>query len=145
MSETLQQQLRDYLSKRAMIGDGVAQLLLEHGRFWELSDLPSLEMQRKQCFRNAFESSVMIDAVYCEGFACSASFNFPVEHAWILDRRGRVIETTWNEQGLAYFGIAIDADYLTSHMAENRVYGIIWEAFARDLEIEGDQIIYRFD
>lgn len=140
----LQQQLRDYLSKRAIIGDSMSQLLLERGQFWQLSDLLSLDMKDKQCFRNAFESSLMIDAVYCEGFACSASVSFPVEHAWILDRRQRVIETTWSQQGLVYFGIAIDDEYLMSHAVKTRVYGLDWRLFAQDLE-QDSSIIYRFE
>jgi hypothetical protein len=47
---------------------------------------------------------------YVEGYAQAI---LPVHHAWNVDAQGRVMEVTWEEPGVAYFGIEFNPMLVT--------------------------------
>lgn len=95
-----------------------AKALIEHGRVWVGSTLPSRQRRgmAKACFQNAWASaSRSVNLVYCEGWAVSGTLGLalPMEHAWLVDiRSGTVIERTWDSDPKRpnfYFGLAVPA------------------------------------
>ncbi|MGO6791314.1 hypothetical protein ACCS70_35015 [Rhizobium ruizarguesonis] len=51
--------------------------------------------EAKQCFRNATAFAlVRHDVTYVEGFALDPALPIPLEHAWLIDDKGQVIEGT---------------------------------------------------
>ncbi|MEL4895936.1 hypothetical protein [Crocosphaera sp. Alani8] len=71
--------------------------------------------QRKNCYGNC-QALAFIESelTYCEGFALSNGIDFPISHAWLLDKSGTVIEVTWEEPGRAYLGIAFSTQFIKS-------------------------------
>lgn len=96
-----------------------------------LSDKPGLA---KECFRNAAKTALRRrNLIYCEGFAVpDIGIQLPLSHAWLYDpETGRVIETTWREPGLEYWGVAFTREYLATALLRRKYYGII-EAYDVD-------------
>lgn len=71
---------------------------LQNGKFYRPQRNPRQFRERElgRCFINALTLAEENprELRYCEGFA-TVGF-VPVEHAWNLDRRGRVIDVTWH-------------------------------------------------
>jgi hypothetical protein len=94
-------------------------------RFDQFRDRPRgvRKGQLGRCFKNAADLVLRTTGlIYCEGYAECA---IPVLHAWALDRRGRVIETTWPEHGLSYYGIAFSRCYLLQALARSNWYCLL--------------------
>lgn len=72
----------------------------------------------RQCYNNAFhavaESLGTADQLtYCEGFALPASLGIAVEHAWVVDGAGRVIDPTWDDAPrCGYVGVPLSLAHL---------------------------------
>ena len=68
-------------------------------------------MKLKSCFRNAgVLATDKRNLNYCEGVARHAMTHGTwVAHAWCVDNNGRLIDPTWEPEGLAYFGVTVDA------------------------------------
>lgn len=60
---------------------------------------------------------------YCEGFAVPPDL-FPIEHAWLVDSNGCVIDPTWKD-GTDYFGVVLRKDFVLNHMLKTKKYGIL--------------------
>jgi hypothetical protein len=86
---------------------GISDFLLREGQFFEPRPLPAgmdyLEI--KHCIKNAFWTALQERFVYVEGYAISSVNDLPLLHAWNLDRKGFVLDTTWNPHGRVYFGV----------------------------------------
>jgi hypothetical protein len=84
--------------------------LAEHGRYFTPAPRPKGIRRRaaQACFRNA--ATLVIDRpdlTYCEGIARKvSSAAFWVHHAWCIDADGRVVDVTWQPEGVAYYGVA---------------------------------------
>lgn len=102
------------------------EFILKHGRsFDNIVELPG-EVKRgksRECFKNAATLAIEYYPtwIYCEGYAAGP---IPVLHAWCVNRRGAVIDPTWND-GTEYFGIPIKQSYLLKSLRENEVYGLL--------------------
>jgi hypothetical protein len=99
--------------------------LLEHGRHWTppASRGVARPGSPKQCYRNAAMLALAESClVYCEGFAVA---HFPVEHAWCVDRVGRVVEPTWHCPGSEYFGVPIRTAYLRKALVDQGSCGVL--------------------
>lgn len=101
-------------------------LLKEFGKQWphRRTKLTG-KMEMGQCYRNAFQlaSTDPENLTYCEGFAMVPDL-IPLEHAWVVDKKGRVIDPTWSD-GSDYFGVAFDFYWLMDFMAESGHYGVM--------------------
>lgn len=134
--------LREYLEVHVMarkkfgIRSNMAYLcmedfVLQHGTlFTEISrDQPSPDRINnryrprvmKGCFHNAYCAAVASRGrlMYAEGYAESKLF--PVHHAWNLDPKGHVVDTTWCHDdkygpsvGTAYMGLVFPMEYVRS-------------------------------
>jgi hypothetical protein len=80
------------------------------------------------CFANATRLALNCPSlIYCEGYALGI---IPVHHAWVVTRRGTVIDPTWNDANQhEYYGVPINHSYLRKSILEYGVYGLIdlWE------------------
>ena len=79
-------------------------LCLSHGKWFLPRTLPR-DVRRgapKQCFANAIIIAAHRGWRYVEGYALAV---IPVQHAWVLDHRGRLCEVTWPTPGRAYLGV----------------------------------------
>ncbi|ASW08638.1 hypothetical protein [Rhizobium sp. 11515TR] len=81
----------------------------------------------KQCFVNATAIALSRDdAVYAEGYALCEDVPVPLHHAWVINRRGAVIETTW-ELGPShcYLGIPFKTDFVAQVLLEDGQCGLL--------------------
>lgn len=104
-------------------------IVLKYGRAFEAPAHPRPEGIRKgrdkRCFMNSYRLTEQ-GYHYVEGFAIpNISVAIPVQHAWVVDDNDNVIETTWPESGLEYYGIIFDREFVDKVMLELRVYGIM--------------------
>ena len=129
--------------------EGMAQLLRggalgreKPGEYWNLDDFLLREAvfqdrpwgkqtrfkmgKRQQCFANAtrWALSFPSEVFYCEGYAYQGFL--PTHHGWLIDRDGKVIETTpgWEEPS-AYFGIVFSHEFVLETMLRRERYGVI--------------------
>ena len=77
----------------------------------------------KQCFRNAYRLMDRCGYRYVEGFVMACGI--PIHHAWVIDEKDNVIETTWAEVGQAYYGIEFDEKFINTVVLETRTYGVL--------------------
>lgn len=77
--------------------------------------------QARDCFNNATAYAVVRDDVfYAEGYALEPELPLPVQHAWLVDREGKVIDPTWKDtRDHAYFGIAFNQDFVRDQLVQN--------------------------
>lgn len=105
--------------------------LLEHGQEWEASPLPEDIEQGdpKMCFVNAYNLARRNPGrlFYVEGYATAV---IPTDHAWCVDRQGRVVDNTpyW-EDGHDYFGVKFTLTTLNAIQRITQGYGALvhWE------------------
>lgn len=75
-------------------------------------------MTPNECFGNCWDVVVSgtPGVTYYEGLVVSRALGIPLEHAWLVDDDGRVIEVTLPEDvcnaNTQYFGVAIDTEVL---------------------------------
>lgn len=111
--------------KRLTKWGSTAEFLLYHGRQWPTKPGNGVEMGApQQCFKNAAVLAMVQsdEYIYCEGYA--VGFMLPVEHAWLIDKEGFVVDPTWKD-GTDYFGIAFKLSYLTKALMKQKEYGLI--------------------
>ena len=66
------------------------------------------------------------DCTYTEGFAIVDGEELPIEHAWATDKKtGMVIDPTFGDKGLAYFGIQFNLDYVVKKSKEAGAAGLL--------------------
>jgi len=100
--------------------------VLKNGRHWTPAPLPKdVELMTiKECFKNAALLALeRPDLTYVEGFATIGLV--PVLHAWCVDDEGRVIDPTWPEGGIEYYGVPFDRRWLIRELAKVKYYGFI--------------------
>jgi hypothetical protein len=88
---------------------------LKNGRFYEPQPLPKgyHRGSSETCYCNALNlARGREDLTYCEGIACRANGQDMEEHGWCVTAEGKVIEVTWTEVGLSYFGVTYTEDVI---------------------------------
>lgn len=92
-----------------------------------------LNGEAKACFRNATQAALdhPDELTYVEGFAFANRGWFPMEHAWVIDKNGNVIDKTWPE-GFDYYGIPFPADQLRQIILNSECYGILCNAWCNE-------------
>jgi len=104
-------------------------IVLKYGRAFEAPAHPRPKGIRKGSNKHCFMNSYRLTKQgyrYVEGFAiANIGVQFPIQHAWVVDDKDNVIETTWAESGLEYYGIIFDREFVNKVMLELKVYGIM--------------------
>ena len=101
--------------------------LLKRGVFFKAPTEPCpYEGEKKMCYINATHLALDYpEYTYIEGYAVSHLIDMAVEHAWVVDTDGNVIDSTWENKGVAYFGVEIPDQALREALLETGVYGIL--------------------
>ena len=71
--------------------------VLKHGEIWQGQTLPSKYRLRpiRRCFQNTYNLVRRSKALtYCEGFVASREIPLTIHHAWAVNAKGEVIDTT---------------------------------------------------
>lgn len=90
-----------------------------------------------ECYMNATHLAWRSDLIYVEGIATSCGV--PLEHAWCVDREGRVVDPTWTDvEEREYVGVPVEQEYLFSLLEERKVYGVM-SLMMRDAWAEEDE------
>lgn len=99
-------------------------MVYETGMEFRPGSLAATLGQSGWCFKNAFDLTVQsTHLAYAEGWALS-THGLPVQHAWCVTETGEVVETTWPEVGLSYFGIPFEKKSLVRYTLKTKVYGV---------------------
>ena len=86
---------------------GPADFVLRHGRWMRPGpwDDGWPEGLPRRCFGNSITQAALRGWKYVEGYALPEAGRLPVQHAWNLDRSGRLADVTWRNKGVAYLGV----------------------------------------
>jgi hypothetical protein len=87
-------------------------------------------MQAENCFGNSYNlADKHPELTYVEGYTLHEATDFPVFHAWVVDKEGNVIDATWPTPGIEYFGVPFTLDDVLIGMAKRSRHGLIdhWE------------------
>lgn len=96
--------------------------IFQEGREWKPGTV-CLAKGRSACYVHAGKAAMRNrEYTYVEGYA---SLYFPIPHAWIVDKDGLVIETTWSTMGTSYYGIPFRTDYIRQQFKKNGHYCMI--------------------
>lgn len=122
----LAEELRDHIEMISSTEPsfGHASALLKHGRFFRPRQrkIDWLRLGPKRaCFNNATAYAVARnDVFYAEGYAIEPGLPFPVQHAWLVDAAGEVVDPTWDDtHEHVYFGIAFKRSFVAETLARN--------------------------
>jgi len=92
-----------------------ADFLLRHAVWYEPSRYPADVGQGmpKHCYGNAILLAATRSWKYVEGYALAPILQqgaFPVHHAWNVDQQGQLVDSTWRNNGLAYYGVEFSVE-----------------------------------
>lgn len=93
------------------------ELVLECGRVMEPKPLPKTikRGQPRLCYANSKQLALKNrNLTYVEGYAMAQGVSIPLQHAWLLDTDGYVIDSTWEPSGCCYLGIAFRTAWVKS-------------------------------
>ena len=98
----------------------IRQLVLRFGRSYVVQLLPSSFTQSELglCHSDAIQLALQSGFTYVEGFALIGPGRIALLHGWCADDQGRVIDRTWKDRGIAYFGVPMQPDYVRRKFQE---------------------------
>jgi len=140
--------LRRYLEHMANVlsdGPNPMKFILAHGREWAVTSetFKGRRYPARKCFMNAAHAAIAGRGVYVEGYA--TMMGIPIEHAWVADDAGCVIDPTWrgdDEPTRVYFGVPFDLDCMMSLMMESKVYGLLgYSSSRRIFDLSPDEFL----
>lgn len=122
--------LQQVVKLHKTVGDhhSIERFVLEHGQAFTVvapkrSFVPWVQ-RANQCFCNCIQLAYMERLVYVEGFATLPEPAIEMHHAWCLDSQGRVVDPTWKEPALAYFGVPFAVTYVHVRYDDQARYGM---------------------
>ena len=96
---------------------GFEELVLECGTVMEPKPLPKniKRGQPRLCYANCQQLALKNRSLtYVEGYAMAQGVSIPLQHTWLLDANGYVIDPTWETPGCCYLGIAFKTAWIKS-------------------------------
>lgn len=108
----------------------IPRFVLERGKAFKAAKLPAKYRQgpQKMCYMNASHLVAEDHSLtYAEGYVSVHGLEFiPLEHAWAVDAKGRVIDNTLkgDTSKNAYFGVEFSADDLMPWLVDTGIYGV---------------------
>lgn len=124
-----------FLEAEASMRSVGARFLLAAGQAWDTRNLSHRHPAgpRGSCYRTAFELATKHpgELAYCEGRALSGLV--PIEHAWCVDSRGAVVDTTWSAEARHYFGVCFELGWLTAWVDSRGFHSVLANFFPKEL------------
>jgi hypothetical protein len=78
------------------------------------------DQSRGECFIQSILLSINAELRYVEGYALAPDGTLANRHAWCVDAAGGIVDCTWQNAGLAYFGFQFPSEYVDRRWAELR-------------------------
>lgn len=100
------------------------EFVLRNGRQFYFACPISKVGKPKECFKNAYLLAENKGLIYVEGYAITKGVPVPTLHAWCIDKNDAVYDPTWKD-GIDYFGVPFDINYVRKTMLKTRVFGVI--------------------
>jgi len=126
--EMISRMQKDNTEGRDMKYGGTEHIVQELGQFDEAQPRPAgiKQGRMKECFKNAFD--LMQDEpdeyTYVEGVAFPKGL-IPVNHAWCVDRSGKVVDPTWKDsETTAYKGVHLSSEFVTQTVLSKGSYEV---------------------
>ena len=90
------------------------EFVLREGRFYTPQTYPTQYRvgDRGLCYRDSMRLSIESELVYVEGFALTYVAKVAMLHGWCSDDLGRVVDSTWPNTGIAYYGVSFRPAYV---------------------------------
>lgn len=110
--------------------DYLKKFILDHGAAYRGTKFKGKKMPKKECFCNALHYAQEHGLLYVEGYGIShgmASKGLPLafEHAWCIDKKGKVVDPTWDDgPDASYMGIAFTAKEAVARVLVTGHYGL---------------------
>ena len=115
--------------------------MLEHGWWYEPGDLPKQFAlgPPQECHKNATDLAMTDDSlIYCEGYALFKSGSVPTIHAWVTDGKGRAIDNTWPQPGVAYAGVPFQSLFVNMTALKNRATISLLDDYQNNYPLRSD-------
>lgn len=80
-------------------------------RAWLQNKVSRKLFTMRMCFIQSQTGCIDGELRYFEGRATTKSLSLPLEHAWLVDKEGRVWDATWKD-GMDYFGVEIPTSFV---------------------------------
>jgi hypothetical protein len=109
--------------------ESAAARLLKHGMAYPVGPGTFLgrKGKRHMCFMNAAHKALEGEGTYVEGYVLMRGI--PIEHAWVVDEAGVVIETTipknMADKINLYYGIPFKREFLIEVLLKTKYYGLL--------------------
>ncbi len=76
--------------------------------------------------------------IYCEGYALFKNGSLPTLHAWVTDGKGRAIDTTWPQPGVAYAGVPFQTFFVNMTALKNQATISLLDDYQNNWPLGGD-------
>ena len=117
------------------------EFVLEYGWWYEPVELPQgiTFGTPQQCHQNATDLIMFDDSlIYCEGYALFKGGSLPTLHAWVTDGRGRAIDNTWPQPGVAYAGVPFTSLFVNMTALKNHAIISLLDDYQNNYPLRGD-------
>lgn len=115
--------------------------VLEHGWWYEPAELDKkfATGTPQECHKNAVELALDDDSlIYCEGYAMFKDGSLPILHAWVTDGRGRAIDNTWPQPGVAYAGVPFRSLFVNMTALKNHATISLLDDYQNNWPLRGE-------
>lgn len=128
-------------AKALLLKRTLQEFVLEYGWWYEPVE-PDRKIPKgtpQQCHTNATNLTLDDNSlIYCEGYALLKSGSQPCVHAWVTDGRGRAIDNTWPESGVAYAGVPFRSLFVTMTALKNRATVSLLDDYQNNYPLRGE-------
>lgn len=148
MTTAYQSELLEFLrhseptpAAKAFLKRTFQEFVVEYGWWYEPVGIPSETSfgTPRQCHKNAVNLMLADDSlIYCEGYALAESGVIPTIHAWVTDGRGRAIDNTWRNPGVAYAGVPFRSLFVNLTALKNHATVSLLDDYQNNYPLRGD-------
>lgn len=148
MATTPQAELLDFLrcseatpAARAAFKRSLQEFVLQYGWWFEPAKLDQrfATGTPQECHKNATDLALAYESlIYCEGYALFKSGSLPTLHAWVTDGKGRAIDNTWPQPGVAYAGVPFQSLFVNMTSLKNQATISLLDDFQNNWPLRGD-------
>lgn len=148
MAITPQTRLLDFLraseptpAAKKLLKRTVQQFVVDYGWWYEPAELEKnfATGTPQECHKNAADLALDDDSlIYCEGYAMFKDGSLPILHAWVTDGRGRAIDNTWPQPGVAYAGVPFRSLFVNMTALKNHATISLLDDYQNNWPLRGD-------